>query len=172
MRRGFWLVAFVVLAVASVGSPAQAAGSVDPLNAQVSGAYSGRQNFAFGEAGCSFVHQTFSGDYDASRGPGGSLSIDSCVSFGSGSLFDVRGTFTLTTSSGAVLSGTVEGSTDGGVPASLDLVLTVTSGTRQFRAVSGTIVLSGSFTNDVGVLGRGPVNATLVGHLVRQRVAA
>jgi hypothetical protein len=81
--------------------------------------------------------------------------------------------FSLTTPHGATVTGTVTGTTNAATPtASLDLTLTPHEGTREFKRVTGEIVLSGVWSNDMGVLGRGPTSGTLNGKLQRAKGSA
>ncbi len=154
-----------VLVVVALGTPAEAA-SAKNLNREVTGQFTGRQNFAFGEAGCSFVHQVFTGTYEARKGSG-SFVIDTCVDSSGGSpSFAYEGTFELTTPKKAVLRGTVTGTTDASGP--YELTLFVTEGTKRFTKAVGTIELSGTWTNDPNSLGTGPTSGQLTGALSRR----
>ncbi len=159
----------VVLMVATIGLvgvavPAAATPSRGSLNRAVSGPYTGTQTFDFVTGGCTFVHQMFDATY-AGDGGQGSFHIDTCVTI-NGSSFDYAGTFVVTTPHGATLTGTVTGFTDAALPASsLDLTLTITHGTRRFEHATGTIALSGTWSNDPGILGHGPTSGTLTGNV-------
>jgi hypothetical protein len=172
MRRLFVFLAIATIGVVAVAVPASAEPNTRHLNREVSGPYTGTQTFDFTTARCSFVHQLFDGSYKADRGQG-AFHIDTCVTIG-GPGFGYAGTFTLTTPHRAVLTGTVIGTTNASTPtASLNLTLTYAHGTREFKRVTGTIVLTGVWSNDAGVLGHGPTSGTLTGKLQRvERSAA
>src|SRR4051794_25037553 len=142
------------LAAAEAPSPDLAA-TVE-LNDMVSGPFRGTQQFEFGAAGCSFVHQVFDlilcdggGERHGPRMPG-AFHIDTCVRANLAlGLFTFDGTFLFVASSGATLNGRVSG-TSGTVDATspeadLELTLTVTGGTPScFEKAAGEIRLSGS----------------------------
>jgi hypothetical protein len=164
---------FVVTTVIAVGIGSMAtlpAGAASPnhLERLVDGSFTGRQGFTFGTDGCSFVHQTFSlsgGD----RHHTADLAAQGCVSVtggGAGPLFTYSGTFVLTVGKHDTATGIAAGTTQGGDDG-LHLVLTVTSGTGQFRRVGGTIDLDGTWSNDSGVLGTGPASGTVTADLRR-----
>ena len=166
MRRLLVVLAIVTTGLVAVDLSASAEPITGHLNREVSGPYTGRQSFDIGTPRCSFVHQVFDGSYQADRGRG-AFHIDTCVTI-EGSGFVFAGTFSLTTPHGATVTGTVTGTTDGAVPtASLNLTLTPNGGTREFKRVTGEIVLSGVFSNDAGALGHGPTSGTLNGNLQR-----
>jgi hypothetical protein len=166
MRRLFVVLATVTIGLVAVAVPASAEPNTARLNHEVSGPYTGIQTFDFSTAHCSFVHQVFDGSYKADRGRA-TFHIDACVTIG-GAGFGYVGTFTLTTPHRAVLTGSVTGTTNAATPtASLSLTLTLDHGTREFKHVTGTIVLSGVWSNDAGVLGHGPTSGALTGKLQR-----
>ncbi len=170
VRRIVVTLAVLLGSVALVAPAAQATAGASTLNRAVSGPYSGTQTFTFGGAGCSFVNQIFEGTYETRPGRGGSFVIDTCVTL-TGETFTFDGTFELRTQRKGRLTGTVAGTTDAALPdASLDLVLTVTEGTRQFRRAVGTITLVGQFRNvPPENLGSGTTEGTLTGNLERAR---
>jgi hypothetical protein len=164
MRRLFVVLAIVTIGIVAVAVPASAEPNTGHLNREVSGPYIGRQSFDFTTARCFFVHQVFNASYQADHGHG-AFHIDTCVTI-RGSGFVYAGTFSLTTPHGATLTGTVTGTTNGAVPtSSLDLTLALHEGTGEFERVIGEIVLSGVWSNDAGVFGRGPTSGTLKGKL-------
>jgi hypothetical protein len=168
MRRAIVIIA-VVAAALSVSAPAGALSPSGRLNREVTGHYSGRQTFEFGVGGCGFVEQRFDITYKVKhRHRRGSLHVVACVipTPPDAVAFTYEGTFTLTTPRRQQLAGTVTGSTNAAVPtATLELTLTVQSGTGKFQHAVGSIAVSGTWSNDPGVLGQGPTNGTLAGHL-------
>jgi hypothetical protein len=163
MRRLFVVLAFVTVGIVAVAAPASAEPNTGHLNREVSGPYTGRQSFDFTTPGCSFVQQVFNASYQTDQGRG-AFHIDTCVTI-QGSGFVYAGTFSLTTPHGATLTGTVTGTTTAVPTSSLHLTLTLHKGTREFKHVTGEIVLSGVWSNDTGVLGHGPTSGTLNGKL-------
>jgi hypothetical protein len=157
--------AIVTTGLVTVDLPASAQPNTGHLNREIGGPYTRRQSFEFATAGCSFIHQVFDGSYQADQGRG-AFHIATCVMI-EGAGFAYAGTFSLTTPHGATVSGTVTGTTNATPTASLDLILTPHEGTREFKRVSGGIVLSGVWSNDVGRLGRGPTRGSLNGNLQR-----
>ena len=145
MRRVFGcLVIFVALSI-GLAAPASAEPS-QSLNREVGGTFRGPAPFEFGGDGCDFVLQTIDASFHTSRSRfAGSLFIEGCVDTAAvpGGFAYESGTFTLTTRTGAILTGTVSGEV---FP--LDLTLTVTDGTRRFRHVSGTIAVEGTLNPD------------------------
>lgn len=164
MRRLLLVLAIVTIGIVAVAVPATAAPNTGHVNREVSGPYTGRQSFDFTTARCSFVHQVFDASYQTDHGRG-AFHLDTCVTI-QGSGFVYAGTFRLTTPHGATLTGTVSGTTNAATPtASLHLTLTLRQGTREFKRVTGEIVLSGVWSNDAGALGHGPTSGTLNGKL-------
>jgi hypothetical protein len=131
---------------------------MDRLNRQVSGPYDGTHVIVF-EA-CGIVSQSYDLRYTAESGGSGSLVLEGCVA-DAGENFAYHGDFTLTTPSGAVLRGTVEGTA---LPVDLTLNVTSSQG-RQFRCVAGSIAMVGEWSGNP----TGPASGTLVGALVRAR---
>lgn len=166
------LVGTVMLAGLVAGAlPASAQRPDHRLNREVTGSFVGTQVFDSSPA-CSFVRQVFDGTYEAER-PGsrrvGTFRIDTCVDPAPDlRTFVYSGTFVLTTAQGAVLTGTVTGRTDAATPdSSLDLTLAVSTGTRSFKRVTGTIELSGIWSNEPPSSASGPTSGTLSGALER-----
>lgn len=164
IRRGVAVLAVLVAALLAV-PPASATPGEGPLNRRASGPFSGTQTFEFNSEGCSFVHQVFRGTYETRRGRSGRFLVDVCVETGSG--FTYTGTFRITTPGGARLRGSVDGTTNAALPeSSLDLTLTVTSGTKRFEGVTGTVALSGVWRNEPpNTLGRGLTSGDLTADL-------
>ncbi len=163
MRRQLLVVLAVVTTGLVAGALPAAASNAGVLNREVTGPFSGTQSFSFTDGKCSLIHQVFDGSYQADGGSG-AFHIDTCVTVG-GTLpfpFQYSGTFSLTTPHDATLTGTATGSTSGATPnASLDLTLMLHQGTRVFRHVTGTIVLSGVWNGTFS----GPISGTLTGEL-------
>ena len=179
MRKILISFAVVLIAVGATGAPATAASS-PALNRQVSGPFKGTSDFN-GSADCSFVKQVYDAtyqptdrrdDHDKKHPRSGFFHLTGCVEFTGGD-FTYSGSFVLTTPNRAVLRGTVSGNVgNSSVPcpagffsASLDLRLSVTSGTRGFRDATGDIRLTGGWCS-TGFPGRpGPIGGYLTGGL-------
>ena len=149
-----------VLAVTAIAVPASAAPGATRLNQQVTGPYTGSHSFEVGD-GCAVVHEEVTATYEAAGGGKGSFSMDVCVEFPPGVSAAYQGTFELTTAKGASVRGTVAGALD--VEGVLHEVLSVTAATREFRRSTGTIQLSGTFSNT----SPGPFTGQLTGTLTR-----
>jgi len=154
MRRAVFPI-LVVLALV-IGMPAGAhAASNDALNRSVSGTVAGTVTRGFAPD-CFIVTFTFDLTVTTAKPHNGSLTVDECIVFlscgppGPDCVF-VRfgvGTFTFTLPSGAALTGTAQDSEEGN---DVEIAMTVTSGTRSFKHVTGTLDLTGTFgtiTND------------------------
>lgn len=166
MRRSVLAGVLVLLGAFLLPAPAAAQPGAGRIDAAVSGPYTGTQTFEFGTAGCSFVHQVFEGTYQAQRGGTGRFRIDACVS--AGTPFTFTGSFVLRPPTSGSLTGSVIGTTDAALPkSSLELTLTVERATKPFRGVTGSIGLSGVWSNEPpGTLGAGPTSGVLVGDLL------
>ena len=146
----------VVAAAPEVG----AQGADTSLNRLVTGEFTGTSAFEFTVEGCSFVFETYDLTYPSIGGRPGTVHIEGCVNLAGvtgGFAFESgQAGFTLTTATGATLTGTVTG---GVFP--IDLTLTVTGGTRQLQRVTGTIAVAGTGGPS------GPVSGTITGGLSR-----
>ena len=148
MRGVLATLAMVALAVVVSAVPAQADQS-DHLNSLFSGPFSGIGVLGSDPA-CPFVHVTHYEAYGAGRPPpaSGTTELVACVDVRTVP-WSGRGTFTVTTRTGATLFGTVLESS--AYPAgAFENTLGVTGGTRQFRNVRGTIVVTGVVDRTVG----------------------
>ncbi len=151
----------IVIGSAVLSTPATAAPArLDRLNRQVTGPFIETAQTSLGACPGApndghHDHLLSDGTYAPAhaRRPG-KYHLDECLT-GSGGFFDISGTFTITTPHGARISGHFRGTDLGG---RIEDTLVVTSGTRQFRRVTGTIKLSG-----VGF----PALGTLTGNLTR-----
>ena len=131
MRR--WLIALCAALVATtLAATPLSAGSADRLNDLLTGEASGTTSFD--GIGCPQIHHYFRGAFESGTGRlDGSLDVDFCVTLVD--LFPASGTFSLVTTRGTLAGTATTLILD---PASV-FTLVVTSGTRSFSNVSGTI---------------------------------
>lgn len=166
MRRAALLVLAVLASLALIAPPASAGphtgegGDHRPPIAR-SGTFEGSGVYELGTV-CAFAWEVVNGTFDASRRPGadGTFTLDFCVSIVD---FSLAGTFTVATTSGITLSGTLTGSITlepAGSPVELTLTVVDSSGTR--RPITGTISLTGIRTEP----GDGTYSSTTVGTFV------
>ena len=157
MRRLAALLVVVLTAWVGAAAPS-AAEPGQSLNREVTGSFTGTSSFDFSAGGCAFVFEAYDLTFQTGRGRPGTLHIEGCVNSAPvvGSFAFESGTFTLTSRTGATLTGTVSG---GVFP--IDLTLTVTEGTKRFRRATGTIAVDGTGGPS------GPVSGTLTGSLQR-----
>ncbi len=123
------------------------------LNREVTGPFTGTESFDFETGGCSLppdtspTHFVFDAMYQPDRPGSGSFHIDACAAEVFPRLFELEGSFHVTTRTGATLTGTVVGDFQEDVGlAGLHFMLTATAGTRRFQHVIGTITLNGVWT--------------------------
>jgi hypothetical protein len=158
-----------------VGAASVAGAGGSSLNRDVTGTFSGTTVFDI-TASCDFFHQTFDAAYTTSRAKVASVDLDGCVTARSNlpiGSFAYTGTFVLTTTNNAVLTGMVIGvvgnSTStacGGLfPAVLSFTLTVEHGTKAYQHASGTISYQGTWCSPQVPSVPGPIFGTLSGHL-------
>jgi hypothetical protein len=150
MRGVLATLAMVALALVATAVPAHA-GQSDHLNRLFSGPFAGI-GVVGSDPDCPFFHVTHYENYGEGRPPpaSGTTEMVACV--------DIRtvpwsgtGTFTITTRTGATLFGTVLESA--AFPAgAFENTFGVTGGTRQFRHVRGTIVVTGFVDRTVGTI--------------------
>jgi hypothetical protein len=157
--RKFVVALLITTGFVSVMPASAGAASPKHLERLVSGSFTGRQDFTFTTNGCSFVYQVFTLS-NGERHHSADLTTQGCVTLDSGPVFTYSGTFTMSVGRGDTATGTAAGSTQGGSDG-LHLVLTITSGTGQFRGIQGTLHLDGGWENDPGVLGTGPASGTV-----------
>jgi hypothetical protein len=141
-------VALVLFAVVGM-SAAPATALIFPPNSYVSGAFSGTAVLD-AAPGCFGQHVNHQWVYGARRLPpfSGTVAFDSCVDTSGSQPWPVSATFVLTARNGATLSGTLQGLVSSISQDSFlfDDVVTITSGTRQFTRVTGTIDVLGTGT--------------------------
>jgi hypothetical protein len=145
------------VSLVATGASAHAAPGA-ALDASVTGPFTGLSFFDL-NAGCAFVLEEYDLTFTTGdRRQPGTVHIEGCVSETTPGVFAFEsGSFSLVTSSGAALSGTVSG---GLFP--IDLTLTVTDGTRGLRRATGTIAVDGTGGPS------GAVSGTLTGSLSRR----
>jgi hypothetical protein len=114
------------------------------------GQFSGTESFDSETGGCSLppvtspTHLVFDATYQPDRPGSGSFHIESCAAEVDPRIFELEGTFQLTTSTGVTLTGPVVGGfLEAEGLAGLNFTSTVTEGTRRFQHVAGTITLHG-----------------------------
>jgi hypothetical protein len=120
----------------------------------LTGSFEGSGGYELGTR-CTFAWEVITGTFDDPRRPGadGTFTLDYCVLLPS-----IAGTFTIDTTSGITLSGTLAGTITldpAGSPVELTLTVHESSGAR--RPITGTITLTGIRTQP------GPYLATMVG---------
>jgi hypothetical protein len=166
----------ITLTIVLIGVGASAAGAGgSSLNRDVTGTFSGTSVFDI-TPGCNFFHQTYDAAYTTTRAKVASVDLDGCVTTRSDlpiGAFGYTGTFVLSTTNNAVLTGTVEGvvgnstSTACGdlFPADLNFTLTVENGTKAYQHASGTISYKGTWCSPQTPSIPGPIFGTLTGNL-------
>jgi hypothetical protein len=122
----------VVTSLPAVSTPARTTGG--PLS---DGSYVGVEHFALFTGRCSFLDHHIVGTFSSSDGTTWTFHQDYCGTL-NGDLWSGVGTFALTASDGATISGTVNESNikvpSPGVPYTID----VTAGTQRFAGAAGT----------------------------------
>jgi hypothetical protein len=173
MRRLALVLVVATAGVLAFGAPVAAAPDAG-LNREVTGPFSGTESID-NTRSCFIPNfppgapQTFEATYQPDRPGSGSVHIDVCVAPDVPSVSVANGTFTLTSRTGATLTGTVGGLINFlgqfGPPIDrLDFTLTVTEGTRRFQHATGSITLTG-FTSAVPP--GNAISGTLTGSLQR-----
>jgi hypothetical protein len=172
MRRSVFASCVVLASILVAAPPAGA--SDNSLNHNVSGPFTGRSVFDATPV-CSFFDQVFDATFTAKHRKAGSVQIDGCVTFGTGSSFSYSGSFTLTTPHGGTLSGTASGviggspagvcSSPSAFPASLNFTLTVVHGTKSYKHATGNVGLTGTWCSPATPGVSGPISGVLTGHL-------
>jgi hypothetical protein len=172
MRRLLLVSCAVVASILIVAPPAGA--SSTSLNGNVSGPFTGTSVFDVTSA-CSLFHQVYDATYAVKHRKVGSVHVDGCVTFGSGSSFSYSGSFTLTTPDRGTLSGAVSGviggspagvcSSSSAFPASLNFTLVVVHGTKAYKHVTGSLGLTGTWCSPATPGVSGPISGDLAGHL-------
>lgn len=161
MRRAILLTFAVLASITLVAPPASADGPRDRGHHRQpmarSGSFEGTGVWELGTV-CPFAWEVVTGTFDDLRRPGadGTFTLDYCVAFD----FPIAGTFTVDTTSGITLSGTLVGGITldpAGSPIEFTLTVLESAGTR--RPVSGTISLTGIRTEP----GTGGGTSTIVG---------
>ena len=139
-----------------------------PLNPQVTGAFSGTTDFEMLTHGCSFVFQVFDGTYSTPTGSG-TFHIEGCIELVDFVVYPFSGSFSLTAPAGGTLSGSVSGEAEPvGEVILLDFTFTVAAATGSLNGATGTIHLLGDWDgNDPGA-----INGTLTGNLTPAQVRA
>ena len=154
------LVAVLVVIVATlIPSAAAHAASTDVLNNWVSGPVSGTAPFEPGPGQPCIIIQRVLGTVDTGFAGGASLNIEFCplISFPPVPPLVGPGTFAIETRFGT-LQGFAECAISGDI--FIECSLMVTSGTRGFKAVRGTLSLEANGTFDA-------ISGTMVGSLTR-----
>jgi hypothetical protein len=135
-----------------------------PPGIELTGSFTATSTYEFSQdPACNFVLETYTGTYDPDRRgvPGGSFTMDVCVSLGAG--LPVDGTFEIVPDRGPTLSGTAEGAItfNDDATQTLQVTLTVTDaegfpvrGTIEavgirFEPAFGTSTVNGTFTADL-----------------------
>jgi hypothetical protein len=172
MRRIASMLVVVSVSLVAWAAPASAgpAPSERP-GRELTGTFSGTSTYQFSQdPACNFVLEQYTGTYDPDRrgAPGGTYSMDVCVSLGAG--FGVDGTFVVSTPR-LTLSGTVAGtltSLPDNSGLTLDVTLTVTDSEGPGRPVRGTITAVGIRT-EPGGFGTSVESGTFTADLHRTR---
>jgi hypothetical protein len=172
MRRWVFVSCAVVASILVVASPAGASNT--SLNGNVSGPFTGTSVFDVTPA-CSLFHQVYDATYTVKHRKVGTVHVDGCVTFGSGSSFSYSGSFTLTTPHRGTLTGTASGVIGGSAagpcssasafPASLSFTLVVVDGTHAYKHVTGSISLTGTWCSPATPGVPGPISGVVTGHL-------
>jgi len=175
MRRA--VSTLVVVAVSILVWVAPASGSPAPPERpghELTGTFSGTSTYEFSQdPACNFVLEKYTGTYDPDRRgvPGGTYSMDVCISFGAPQGFGVDGTFVVS-SPRLTLSGTVHGaltSLPDNSGLALDVTLTVTDSQAPGRPIRGTITATGIRTEPGGGIGSSVESGTFTADLHRIR---
>jgi hypothetical protein len=158
----------VVAACALIVTTSPPAGASSPHRAErlVSGPFLGREDYAFGTNGCSFVHQVFMLTVSAEHKESVKIATDGCVASDSSGNFAYRGTFTLTADHRDAAAGAVSGTSIGGTDG-LHLRLSITTGTGAFARIAGTIAVDGEWLVDTPGTNMGAASGTVSADLHR-----
>lgn len=173
------LVVLALSATVLLGAPAPAAAAGSDrgrvLDAAASGPLTGTSTFEFEDGDCG-VRQVFEGTFAPELGRGtGTIRVEGCTAIYGEHPFPFVGTFVLTTTGGAQLSGTVTGTVGFGPddPASgpgipVAFTLEVTDGTRWFRRASGTVTMTARWESSQTPGVAGPLTGDLDASLSRR----
>jgi hypothetical protein len=154
----------MVAAVIGLAGPVHAAGRGDlALNRLIDGSFTGSGTIDFSNPACDGIYSEQDYTYGAGRTPNRSGTVHAVGCVDTSTLpWTVSSTFTITSRTGATLSGTIVGTA---TSSSFSNTYTVTGGTRQFRNVSGTILATATFS--LGGPGLTDIEGTYVAQLHR-----
>lgn len=175
MRRAILIVIAVLASLVLVAPQASAdpgpRGGGHPRPPVGTGSFEGAGVYEIGTR-CAFAWEVVDGTFEGSRrgrADDGTFTFDFCVTFTSPThTFGFDGTFTLETTTGVVLAGTLSGGIHldpAGSPVDITLTVEESSGTR--RPIRGTITLTGTRTEP----GDGTYSSTLWGTYVADLTA-
>jgi hypothetical protein len=145
-----------------------------PPGPELTGTFSGTSTYEFSQdPTCTFVLEQYTGTYDPDRRgvPGGTYTLDVCITLGDPRGLGVFGRFEVSGRHGFILSGTVDGFLDSSVVPSafeLNVTLTVTDSQAPGRPIRGTITAVGIRT-EPGGFGTSVESGTFTADLHRVR---